>query len=270
MKLKLLSVFFISSCIFSTLLARRIMVVTASYNNSKWYQKNLDSILCQDHDDFHVLYIDDASPDGTGDLVEAYLKDHPKKDKVTLIKNEQRQGAMANQYDAIHSCDDKAIIVIVDGDDFLTDAGVLSYINKVYTESDTWLTYGQFKEVPSGRRGFCCAMPPSVVQKNNFRGFNNIPSHLRTFYAGLFKRIKKEDLMHEGAFLQMCADIAMMFPMIEMARNGHFKFISKILYDYNASNPISDHRVSKKLQRKLDLVIRGRKRYEALEKLFGD
>jgi hypothetical protein len=68
----------------------------------------------------------------------------------------------------------------------------------------------------------------------------------------------------------MCADLAMMFPMIEMAHKGHFCFINQVLLEYNAANNLNDHKVSKKLQRTCDLEIRNRKHYEALDYLFDE
>ena len=62
----------------------------------------------------------------------------------------------------------------------------------------------------------------------------------------------------------MCADIGAMFPMIEMARDGHFKFISDVLLVYNGQNNINDHKISKALQRATDLDIRSKPRYPAL------
>ncbi len=260
----LLSVFF-----FGQLCAKEIVVVIASYNNKDWYERNLDSVLCQDYTHFSVIYTDDASPDGTGNLVEAYLKSHPQGHRVTLIKNEKRCGALANQYCAIHSCEDEAIIVIVDGDDFLADETVLSYIAKVYEDKNVWLTYGQFECCPTEKPGFCCAIPDYVVKNNSFRNSSDryIPAHLRTFYAGLFKNIELKDLLYKGDFLRSSGDIAAMYPMIEMARKGHFKFIAKILYFYNVSNPIMDYKVDLGLQNKMARIIRRRRSYPALEGL---
>ncbi len=174
---------------------------------------------------------------------------------------------MENQYNMIQTCLDTDVCVILDGDDALADPGVLSFISKTYEEEDVWLTFGQFREWPSGAHGFCHPMPASVIQHNAFRHYQDIPSHLRTFYAGLFKRIKKEDLMYKGAFLQMCADMAAMIPMIEMA-NKHHKFIGEVLLIYNARNPINDYKVSKPLQRTLDIYIRSLQPYAPLDVLF--
>jgi len=247
---------------------KEIVVVTASYNNKEWYKQNLDSIFSQDYPYFSVIYIDDVSPDGTGDLVEAYLKDHPQGHRVTLIKNEERCGALANQYHAIHSCDDKAIIVIADGDDFFADETVLSYVAQVYEHEDVWLTYGQFKCWRGGSRVYCQPASPCVIKKNLFRASRSYLSHLRTFYAALYKKIKLEDLLYQGDFFSVNADMATMYPMVEMACNGHFMCMPKVLYLYNNSNPINDHRVNRKEQLSLEKFIRNKKPYEALERLF--
>lgn len=46
-------------------------VVVPSYNNvaSNLYKRNIDSIFMQVYDNYHVVYIDDASPDKTGQKV---------------------------------------------------------------------------------------------------------------------------------------------------------------------------------------------------------
>ncbi len=244
---------------------KHIVVLTCSYENKKYYKWNLDSIRAQDYDNFHVLYIDDCSPDGTGSLVQEYLDEHNMHDRVHLIRNVERKGAMCNQYEAIHQhCSDDDIVVICDGDDRFAHPHVLSYINEVYNQSDIWLTYGQFVEYPSGIRGFCIPMPAHIVNDNAFRKFSHMPSHLRTFYAGLFKQVRVEDFMMNGEFLEMACDVAAMMPMIEMARAGHFKFIPHVLLEYNAANVLNDHKRSKVLQRSTDVYIRSIKPYDTI------
>lgn len=252
----------------SFLEAKRVVVVTASYNNEKYYKQNLDSIFAQDHDDWHLIYIDDCSPDGTGRLVQEYINQKGCDDRVTLINNSERKGALANQYDAIMRCNDDDIIVIVDGDDALAHPSVLSFMSTVYKEHDVWLTYGQFAHMSNGMKGFCAPMPEYVALNNIFRKYQDTPSHLRTFYAGLFKKIKKEDLQLEGKFYSMTGDMAAMIPMIEMASKGHFAFIPYVLLIYNDLNSLNDHKVSQETQRSIDQHIRRLPVYEPLERLF--
>jgi len=53
----------------------------------------------------------------------------------------------------------------------------------------------------------------------------------------------------------MTWDMAMMFPMIEMAGERH-QFIPDIMYVYNDANNISDHHVSRQFQAYLAQLIK--------------
>ncbi len=247
---------------------RLFVFVTAGYNNKEWYDRNLSSIFSQNYKNFHLIYVDDCSTDGTSELVQEWAEKHGVADRITLIRNSERMGAMANQYKAIHMLPDGAVVCIVDGDDWLAGPNVLTHLNKLYADP-VWLTHGQFIVFPGGQLGWCRDIPQKYIDTNGFRDDPHNLSHLRTFYAGLFKQIKKEDLMFEGKFLKMCADNAAMFPMAEMAR-GHIKFNAEVLLVWNGASSINDHKVVKGLQRQLDLKIRSWPRYDKLETPFND
>lgn len=219
---------------------KRFAIVTASYNNIKYVQKYLDSIVCQTYKNYRVVYYSDCDEhgmdDGTGKYVEAYLNENPElKSKFRLVKNTVKAWAHENIFRAIHSLDDDEIVLIVDGDDWLAGPYVLEYLNKVYSDNNVWLTYGSFIKHPNGKLGFTCEVPVGVIQNNSIRSYKWITSHLRTFYAWLYKRIKIEDLILDGKFIRVCGDVAIMLPMIEMA-GFHSLFIPKVLYVYNAEN----------------------------------
>lgn len=243
-----------------------IVVVIPSFNNKDWYQINLDSILKQDYGNYRVMYIDDNSPDGTGDLVEKYLAQHDVQHRVTLIKNSTRRLALANLYNAIHSCDDRAIIVTIDGDDWLKDKHVLTKINEAYKDPNVWLTWGQYEMDPPEYPGICRDIPGQVIAHNAYRQYTWVTSHLRTFYAGLFKKIKKEDLMYQGEFFPVTWDMAFMLPMLEMA-GGKFKFISDVLYVYNCNNQLNDFKNRLQEQLYLNQYIRNKQKYVKLASL---
>lgn len=241
-----------------------IIIVTPSYNNKEWWEWNLKSLLDQNYDNYQIIITDDCSTDGTGDAIANYVTTHHLESKITVIKNTQRRGALHNLYNMIHSCPDNAIVVAVDGDDALHDPEVLNRLNHIYSTQDVWLTYGQFIEHPSGNKGWCTPIPNHVVHNNAFRDHPDLPSHLRTFYAWLFKSIKLEDMLYQGNFYQMTWDYVMMFPMIEMAGPHHLCIQDDILYIYNNSNTISDHKISRQLQAHLAQVVRAKQRYHRL------
>lgn len=242
------------------------VIITASYNNKHWYKRNLDSGLNQQYSNFRIIYVDDASPDDTGNLVEQYLAAQHQQDHVTLIKNTQRMGALANVYKAAHLCKPEEIILIVDGDDWLANDHVLAYLNAVYSDPNVWLTYGQFVWFPEGIKGFSSPMPEKIIANNEFRSCW-VTSHLRTFYAALFQKINREDLLYDGNFLVSAGDIAIMFPMLEMA-GYHVRFIPEILYVYNCANSLNDHKVNHELQSRLCGYVTHKNRYQPLMELF--
>lgn len=244
---------------------KNFVIVIPSYNNSKYCEKNIISSLNQNYNNFRIIFTDDCSKDNTFEIVEKLVNSHKNKDKCTLIKNENRIGALENLYNMIHSCNDEEIILTLDGDDWFPDENVLAKLNNYYSNEDIWMTYGQYTNFPMGGKGVAAPYPQKVIDSNNFRQHQWGASHLRTFYAWLFKKIKKEDLMYEGKFLPMTWDFGMMFPMMEMAGN-HQKYIDEILYVYNLENPINDHKVNQKLQQKLDSYLRSAKKYQRCER----
>lgn len=243
------------------------VIITASYNNIDWLERNLNSIFAQNYDNWHLVYIDDCSTDATADAVQAHIDKQGKSDKVTLIRNAQRHGHMYNQYNAIGAVAADKVIVIVDGDDWLAHKDVLSYLNSIYQWQDVWLTYGQFWYWQKNRLGICRKLPDAVIKNNEIRAYPRwVTSHLRTFYAGLFHKIKKEDLMYGGMFVPMCADVATMFPMLEMA-GQHIRFIEEVLYIYNDANQLSFFHDKREEQAALRQDLCLRPRYQPLNAL---
>jgi glycosyltransferase involved in cell wall biosynthesis len=244
---------------------KKFVVVIPSYNNEKWCEKNIISVLNQNYDNYRVIFIDDCSSDQTFERVTNVVKQSDKQHQFTLIKNTVRKGALENLYDMIHSCEDDEIILTLDGDDWFPHAGVISRLSEIYSQEDIWMTYGQYQNYPDGGNGIAQQIPDQIIKTNAFREYTWCSSHLRTFYAFLFKNIKQEDLMYQGKFMSMTWDLAIMFPLLEMS-GSRSKFLNEILYIYNLDNPINDHKVNRKLQADLDRYVRKLPKYSLLPK----
>jgi cellulose synthase/poly-beta-1,6-N-acetylglucosamine synthase-like glycosyltransferase len=254
---------------------KKFAVIIPSYNNEKYVERNLRSVLDQEYQNFQVIYIDDASTDKTYEKACEIVKAYEMDDKVTIVANAFNKKALENLYDAITSLEDDVIAILLDGDDWFSQNSVLKELNRYYNDSDVWLTYGQYINYPTYEIGI--SREPifkSFMNHGNLRKVGLFSkenewffSHLRTFYAKLFKRIKKEDLLYEGKFFSSAWDLAILFPMCEMARS-HAKFIPNVLYVYNRETPINDDKIRKDEQAFLNHYIRSRKPYEKLEKLF--
>jgi glycosyltransferase involved in cell wall biosynthesis len=248
---------------------KSFVVVIASYNNERWCRRNLESVLTQQYPQFRVIYIDDASSDDTVRLVDEYLAESGEAERVEFICNDVRVGPVANIDRAVRSCDPNDVIVLVDGDDFLAHRQVLTRLDTIYRDPDTWVTWGQFTRFPTGPGGFCEAIPPEIVSANAYRDYAFVSSHLRTFYAGLYHRIRLIDVQdHDGKFFVIAGDVAQMFALMEMA-GPRGKFIPEILYVYNRENPLNDDKLDRVGQVRTEMAIRSKARYGRIASLSG-
>lgn len=268
--------FFIAIIGFSTtiyaLQQKRFVIIITSFNNAEWYRANLASVFDQEYDNYRVIYVDDCSDDGTAELVEKYIAERGQEYRCILIKNKQRVRALANLYNAVHMCDDDEIIFNFDGDDWFAHNQVFAMINDIYHDPHVWITYGQFKNWPTEQLGYCKALPDDIVKKQLYRQKWWAPGQLRTFYAWLFKKIQLKDLLFEGPyfrgqFFPANADLAIYYPMMEMAGHRH-KFISDIIYIRNVQTPINDFKANKDVQIMGSALIRAKKKYPLLPNDF--
>ncbi len=247
---------------------RHIVIIVASYNNKAYFKTHFFSVLNQQYSNYHILYTDDCSNDGMSELIEEYFESIPgMRDKIIYIRNVKRMNALSNQYYMMHMCRDTDLVILLDGDDWFSNNDVLSYINNIYKDNNVWMTYGQFRIVPGNRIGFCKQIPKEVIKNNTHREMLSVPSHLKTFYAGLFHQINKEDLLYNGEFFTMTGDYAKMLPILEMA-GTRSKFISRVLMIYNLNNSLNDHKISWDKQSYFSGVIRSRGKYEEVKTPF--
>lgn len=246
------------------------MVVVPSYNNEQWVQRCLESVFLQDYSNYRMVYIDDCSTDATADLVQEYIDKNQLQNKALVIKNKERMFKLYNLYHAIHNyCADDEIVVELDGDDWFGDSRLFKKINAIYTNGNVWMTYGNFRDWPDRPDEETALrpreIPKDILDRRAFREFEKgcIQTALRTFYAGLFKLIKEEDLKYEGKFYPRTSDTAIMLPMFEMA-GTRFKYIKEKVYIHNLATPLNDHKVDPHFQVFIDRYVRSLPHYAEL------
>jgi glycosyltransferase involved in cell wall biosynthesis len=240
-------------------------VVIPTYNNQLYWLDNIQSLVDQDYPHWHAYIIDDCSTDGTGVFLEGYRASCNVAEKITIIHNTERKKALQNIWDAVHQCPNDTVVVLLDGDDEFAGPHVLRRVAQEYQDLNTWMTYGQYRCYPSKAWGICCPLDEKVVRKVNFRNAPWVTSHLRTFRASLFKKIRYQDLLdHDGKPFAVAWDMALMFPMLEMAAHGHIRFIIDELYRYRDNTSQNDYKLHLSEVHRCERAIRAKKPYKPL------
>lgn len=237
-----------------------MVIVTTLYNAENYIEKCIGSIMGQSLKDFKCYITDDISTDTSVSKVQNMIKGD---DRFILIKNKKKMYQPGN-YDQVirnnQNIQDDEIIVEVDGDDWLPDSKTLERINSVYSDPNVWIANGSFK-YSTGQTGF------SSKQTNfdNLRNVRFTASHIRTWRAFLWRKINQSDLKDEnGEFWKVTGDLSFMYPMLEMAGEERYRFMTDVNYVYNEQNPINDHKVDLRLVNEIADKIRSMKPYKKL------
>lgn len=238
-----------------------MVIVTGFYNAEKYIEQSIGSIMGQNFKDFTCYITHDLSTDKSVELVKEMIKDD---DRFILIDDNEKKLYQAGNFDKVirnnPNISDNEVIVEVDGDDWLPDSNVFTRINNLYSDENVWISNGSFR-YSNGELGF------SSKQKidENLRKDRMTCSHIRTWRAFLWRKIKEEDLKDEnGNYWQWSGDLCFMFPMLEMAGEEHYRFMNEINYIYNGENPINEHKVNIGMVNDHASRIRAKQKYEKL------
>ncbi len=73
----------------------KISVLMPTYNDADTICETLDSLICQDYNNWELIIIDDGSKDDTKKVIDNYKKEKDKKDKITYIYQENQDQLLA-------------------------------------------------------------------------------------------------------------------------------------------------------------------------------
>ena len=234
-------------------------IVVPFFNCEKYIKKCLDSILRQTYKRYQVQVIDDCSSDNSYEIAASICSNY---ENFKIIKNSKRIGALNNIYNSLSikiEEPSKTIDLIIDGDDYLYSSDVLYFLNEKYIQSNCLITYGSHLS----SKGIQGKKYPKLIRKYNlYRNYFWYASHLRTFRHDLWLSINNNDLLDQnGNYFSVAWDLAIMFPMLEMAGNRQ-EFIKDVLYVYNDENPICDQNIRRKEQILAAEQIRKKRKYK--------
>lgn len=166
-----------------------------------------------------------------------------------------------NLIEVIGKLPDDRIVACLDGDDWLGPPSALVTVAR-YFAAGAWVSYGSF-QFADGRRGVPSEpyLPGENIRKVPWKA-----THLKAFKAGLFRRIKHEDFKMNGEWLPHARDLALMFPLLELAGPARTAHVRECIYIYNWANSteFKGNAETRKAEAECVKYVRGLPPYEVL------
>jgi hypothetical protein len=185
--------------------------------------------------------------------------------RYNLTSNVDKKYALENIVNTIHNVKDigdEDIIILLDGDDWLSNKKVLSHLELVYNNNNCSMTYGSYAFFPFKNKGVePSEYPKHIIENNLYRKDIWRASHLRTFKYKLWKKLNLDDLRYNGSYLRYAYDQAVMLPLLEMSRDNA-SYIKEVMHVYNRSNPLNVDKVKRTDQEWCARYVRGKEPYE--------
>ncbi|MEX0961465.1 MAG: glycosyltransferase family A protein [Simkaniaceae bacterium] len=208
-----------------------VVIIVPTAKNQPYWERNLDSIFNQQYDHFRVIYMDDGLDQELYQRVKSYIEAHDKHHIVRLLPFEDKRSLFDRYIEVVNASKDDEIIVHFDGNDWFAHDKVLEKLNEAYEQKGVWLTYGQYLEYPSYKKGSEKALNRRLYTDKRFEKIPWMTSSFKTYYAKLFKELNFEELSDRsevnGENLWN-----FMLPMVKISR-CHIHYIPEVLYVHN-------------------------------------
>lgn len=238
----------------------KFKIITPVYNSEKYISKCIESVLNQTISNWTMYIANDLSTDNTLNIIKNYNDS-----RIILIDNKIKHYSSGNHHQIIHKTEinDADICIDLDGDDWLAHNNVLKNIQDIYKSNNILMSHGSFIQCIGNK--FLAGFNKQPENWNNLRNLLYTTTHLRTYYTGLFRKIKEQDLRDwNGNWFEAAGDTAFMYPMLEMAGKDRTYFCQDINYIYNTENPLNEHKDNFNRQIQNALYIKKMSKYDRI------
>ncbi len=198
-------------------------------NDVKTIERNFRSIISQNYPHFRLIYFDQHSSDDTVPMIRDLIKKSGKECEVSVIERESESEVFESYYAEICKCHDHEVAIHLHGNDWLAHDDVLWCLNQTYSNPEVWLTYGQFIDQLSYKKGSYAPQPQKNIYKKRVQKAPWMGASLKTFYVGLFKKAQLYEALSHEFFLTIEDEANFLGPLAELGK-AHVQFIPDVLY----------------------------------------
>lgn len=213
-----------------------VTVLVVTYNHINTFEKAILSVLEQKTSfDYKIWILDDASTDGTGELVRKYASLHP--DKIVPIIREHNLGGIQNVFQVLPKIDTKYFATL-ESDDYWCDENKLqTQVEILENNPDCSLCcHNSYRRYPNNennpKHNTSYVNPKSKSGKYKFPKKICRKQYIEPHYSSRMYRTDCLNLDKITNPVMVCYDIASMFWFLSF---GNMYYCDKIMSVYNFS-----------------------------------
>jgi len=196
----------------------------------KYILECLNSIEIQDYTNFEVVIFNDGS--SNLDIILDFMEN---KSNYSIINWDENRGPGYAKYKMVEHVQQSNyghndIMIIIDGDDYLSTPKALTIINSRYIKTKCWVTCGNYSGKWSENIKQCTN---KYIENEGRRKEKNwyFPP-IRTCKIELMHHINKDIFTFEGEYIRKSTDTMLFVNILELCSPRQIQFISDSLYVY--------------------------------------
>ena len=124
-----------------------VSFVSLTYNHAKFIEDTITGALSQDYPNMEIIISDDASPDGTYNVMTKYLREHPTNKNIILNCNEKNMGLVPHLNYVMQNFVHGDIIVLAGGDDISLSQRVSDTVKLFSDDKTIMMVTGQMERI---------------------------------------------------------------------------------------------------------------------------
>ena len=194
-------------------------VFMANYNNEKYLETSINSIISQTFKNWELIIVDDGSTDNSLQVIEPFLKDK----RIKLIALKKNHGVGYSKKMGADNCQND-IIGVLDADDKLHKQTLEIIVNAYKNNPSCGFIYTSMYRCDSLLRNCVIDKRVGEIIPPKTSIFNYKISMFRTFLRGAYQKTTGYD-----PHLKAAVDRDIVYKLEEVT---NFKFINKPLYYY--------------------------------------
>lgn len=210
-------------------------VLMASYNNSQYIGRAIESVINQTFKEWELVIVDDSSTDKSVEVIKTYLTDG----RVKFFRNRRNIGYIRTLRRLINESR-SAILGILDSDDVLKNDALEKMYEAHVRNPDCGFIYSNFvfcdRDLNPVKEGFCMALPQIPDRKTILR--YDIVGPFRTFRRDTYFRTPGYD---DEILYAEDKDLT-----LKMEEVTEFLYIDEVLYFYRVLSDSQSHDSAKK------------------------